>query len=146
MNSLYIDKIKSDPKIFVYPSMSLSSSRDNMNGHTFELNLAKIDLLQGFLGVYKEWVVESKINDLIRGWPDSDDVIGVAGYPDLEQILDDENMAEMLFGCYLVEEVFCKYCCSNYEMVEYWCDKINGVTVTDCDIKIYGICYSKRKS
>jgi len=143
MNSLLIDGIESDLRKFVNPTMGLSSSRAIMNRHSFQLRLDKAQLICDFTGRYEKWFKESKLDDEKQGGADLDDIIGLAGYPEISQILKDENMAEMLFGWYLVEDVFEKYCCTNYENINYWFDTTESVSISDDWITIHGICYSE---
>lgn len=144
MANLLIDGVKSDPLKLVHPMMGLSSARADMKRHTFQLTIDKDSLLLDFTSRYEEWVKDSKDEDEKSGGPDSDDEIGMAGYPKLKEVLQDKGLVESLFGLYFVEDVFEKYCCSNYENIDYWYDDIEGADVSEQSITLYGTCYSNK--
>ena len=145
MNTLLIDGNTSDLRQFARPIMSLSSARSNMNRHTFRLTLNKELLLSDYESKYRQWVKDSKIEDEESGGVDPDDLIGVAGYPELRKLLEEESLVEELFGWYFLENVFDNYCCTDHKIARYWYDEIEGASVSESSVSIYGVCYSRRQ-
>tara|TARA_B100000745_G_scaffold297718_1_gene245068 strand:+ start:674 stop:1114 length:441 start_codon:yes stop_codon:yes gene_type:complete len=144
MTNLYIDGTPADPATLVYPSMSLSSSRANMCRHSFELHIAKADLIERLDVSYTQWVLSSKKEDAKRGYVDEDDEVGKAGYPSLPKILESQHLSEDLLNCYLLEDVFETFCCSNHSQIEFWLDQTSPILLFGDKIVFEGIAYSRK--
>ena len=144
MNHLLIDGNESSLFELVYPSMSLSSSRANMNRHDFQIFLEKPLLIHDFSAKYERLVEELKCDEKKQGWIDSDDVIAQARYPSLNLVLKDESMTEMVFGCYLIEDLFNTYCCTDHTNIKYWYDELINLAILENGVTLNGICYSKK--
>ncbi len=139
---IFIEGELIDPDSFVVPPMSLSSSKENMKHHDFELEVPKSTIIELMKKEYNQWRKESKEEDAMYDEPQ--DELGKAGYPEIGQVLESKELTELVFGDYLVRELLEKITGkSPAHDFKYWFD-----TVTDCNINkdvitLKGICFSK---
>lgn len=139
---IYIENITIDPRTFVVPPMSLSSSRAKMKQHDFECKIPKSGIVELMRSEYDQWVTESKEDD--AQFDEPQDELGVAGYPDIDTILESKELSELVFGNYLVRELFEKLNSnSDSDNFNYWFDEVTDCVIKDDYIILKGSCCSK---
>ncbi len=127
---------------FTFPAMSLSSARTNMRRHEFQLILNPEETAREMNKIYQNWVELSKIDDTQCGSPQ--DELAIAGYPELIDLLKDEELTLLALGNYLVRELFEIMLPDGSSERIYWFDKVTGCEITEDDVILYGICYSRK--
>ncbi len=139
--SLMIDGLSCHPANFAVPEMSLSSSRATMVPHAFEVSLRAASLLERLDAAYRAWVEDSRKDDAQCGGPQ--DELALAGYPDLEQVLRQPQLAELLVGHYLLQESLGQCTWDGHSPIHFWLDQITGCCVGEGVVQLHGICYRR---
>ena len=91
---------------------------------------------------YKDWVEESKEDDLQCGSPQ--DELAEANYPSIEKLAEDSNLSELVFGSYLIRELFEKLIVTKKPKKPYhWLDEVIHCIIDEQSVQFVGICYKK---
>jgi hypothetical protein len=86
------------------PEMSLSSSRTGRASATYVLAVDRDTVVSSLSSAYEQYVRESKEDDELTG---TTDLLGQAGYPPLEAVLDQPGLlSEVLGGFGLNDDLF----------------------------------------
>ena len=85
MVNISVDGKNINANTFVIPPMGLSSSKSHMNQHAFTCEIPKSIIIELMSSEYKQWVSESKDDDVRYDEPQ--DELGQAGYPDIDLVL-----------------------------------------------------------
>jgi hypothetical protein len=140
---LFVNKEVRPAAAIIYPEMGLSSGKEKMQKHQFELRISVNEFIKEMNEIYSNWVLKSKKKDnLLNEAPDE---ITKAGYPKIEEIIKDKELLELAFNTYLSQEVFNNMKKNFFVKVKYWIDWIESCSFDGKDIIYRGICYSKKR-
>ena len=138
--SLFIDHKPASFSEFILPEMSLSSSRSTMIKHEFEMVFDGAEVIEKLREKYAIWVEESIEDDRMCGSPQ--DELALAGYPELEEVIQQKELLNLVIGGYLFEDLMAAYQTEEV-LSQYWYDQVVSTKLIDQSISIKGICYSK---
>jgi hypothetical protein len=141
IESLLVDNKPINLGTFAVPDMSLSSSRTTMTQHSFEVKAKAAALLSLLEPAYAAWVTESRQDDELCGEPQ--DELAKAGYPDLQQLINEPQLLELVLGHYLLHEFLGKFTWDGSEPIEYWLDSVTKCNADGEFIYLHGFCYSR---
>jgi hypothetical protein len=139
--TLKIEGEKAEITQFSLPEMSLSSARSVMDRKQFQIEIKSADLLRLLSKHYYHWVVESKEDDEQCGSPQ--DSLARAGYPELSDVLNNNELLNLVVGSYLFEELIGCFSKSNAN-IKYWWDEVVSCSYIAETVFIDGVCYSKK--
>lgn len=137
---LTIDGRPEEPLRFSAPEMSLSSARASMQAHDFELHVPQLEVTPALLSAYANWVAESKLDDAQCGAPQDD--LARAGYPPLDRLVGDADLALLVLGRYLRDDLFAAFCSTGSAATVFWLDTVDACVVHGGTIVFRGVCYS----
>jgi hypothetical protein len=123
------------------PATSLSSTRTEMMAGAFELRIATADLVESMRDDYARWVAESKADDGRTGGPQ--DALAAAGYPELDELSAQPELVELVFGHYLIQELFAKLPSEHQGGAVYWLDQVDGARSEPGCTSLMGKCYRR---
>ncbi len=139
---LEINGIKTPSGSFILPDMNLSSARDSMQKEEFSLCINKTKLIKEMSSEYIDWVKASKDDDFQCGSPQ--DELAEANYPPIEKVVENPKLTELVFGSYLIRELFVKLIKTESPLKPYhWLDEITDCKINEAHIQFNGICYKK---
>lgn len=127
--------------LFALPEMSLSSARSRMERREFKVQIGGSELLALLREDYEQWVIESKEDDQQCGAPQ--DELALAGYPELEKVLNDSELLNLVVGGYLFDNLIEKFSAPS-ERIVFWWDEVTSCSYDKENIVINGICYNKK--
>ena len=138
---LEVDGITINPKLFAFPGMSLSSARVSMLKHAFSFHIKASVIASLMSGEYDAWVKESRRDDEICGGPQ--DLLAESNYPPIATLLTDPKLTNLVFGSYLVEELFGPMVWDKSSEIKYWLDEMASCNIHGENVEFKGICYSQ---
>ncbi|MEP2446812.1 MAG: hypothetical protein ABJI69_06255 [Balneola sp.] len=142
MVNISVDGKNINTNIFVIPPMGLSSSKSHMNQHAFTCEIPKSIIIELMSSEYKQWVSESKDDD--DRYDEPQDELGLAGYPDIDLVLENKALTKLTFGDYLVRELLEKLIENNKpNQFKFWFDEITDCSINQDLVIFEGVCYSK---
>jgi hypothetical protein len=142
MTTLTIDGREHPLRHLWLPEMSLSSSRTGRASATYVLEVDRDTILSALSDPYEQYVRESKEDDELTG---TTDLLGQAGYPPLDAVLDDPDLlSEALGGYGLSDELFRAVLpAASGQMLGTWAiDTVDEVRRDGERIVFTGTCYA----
>ena len=113
-----------------------------MHKESFKLCINKHDLTEALNSEYDAWIEESKEDDLQCGSPQ--DELAEACYPSIEKVAQDPGLSELVFGSYLIDELFQKLIVTKKSKKPYhWLDEVSHCIIGEDSVQFVGICYKK---
>ena len=135
---LYIENTKKDIVEFALPELSLSSARARMNRKEFRIEVEAHEIQRILEWNYREWVYESRRDDEVCGSPQ--DELAEAGYPELYEVIMNQELLELVVGGYLFEKLVSKFSKPS-ELTKYWWDQVLSCSYSKGKVIINGVCY-----
>ncbi|AUC15501.1 hypothetical protein BTO06_10270 [Tenacibaculum sp. SZ-18] len=130
-----------DSSFFILPEMSLSSSRSTMKKMNFSFQISKEKLIYLSLEEYNKMRYELEEDQKLTG--KVEDLLGEFGYPNIQDVFQNDALTHEVFGCYLLDIWLSKcltYNANNHHNY-YWIDRIEKAVNRGEDIIFTGICY-----
>ena len=139
--ALKIEDAKAEIGEFAVPEMSLSSARAQMDRKLFQMEIGSSDLLSLLVEDYNHLVVEYKEDDGQCG--PLQDELARAGYPELADILNNNELLDLVVGRYLFASLMAKFNGPSAN-AKYWHDEVVSCSCRLQKVLINGICYKKK--
>ena len=125
---------------FVVPDMHLSSGRDGLRRHTFEITCPLAFVVDQLRPAYAIFIEEARIDFLNHGETDE---LADAGFPPIDRLHEAPEALAAVIGNHLKEEFLQRHSWDGSQAGQYWFDEVLSCRVSGADLVIAGTCYAR---